>query len=177
MDRTKLLLNLTPMAMAALLTGCAAPEGEFPSLARRPFEQDIAVAAPIVPPPPVATSLPDAISGQVSALQARHRQASSAFSALLPAARSAANGAASAAMGSEAWVNAQLVVSRLDKSRSDAISALAAMDDLLIRQLDSESQGTIQRAEPLLRPIQTEMTATVEQQNQEVERLSRIIGL
>jgi hypothetical protein len=177
MNRTKLQLILTPMAMAMILSGCATPEGKFPSLARRPFEQGAAVIAPIVPLTPLASSLPEAISGKVRALQSRHANASSAFSSMLPVVRSAANGAASAPMGSEAWVNAQLMVSRLDKSRGDAVAALSEMDDLIVAQLDSESQGVIFRVEPLLKPIQVEMAATVEQQNQEVERLSRIIGL
>ncbi|NJM49477.1 MAG: hypothetical protein HC843_00025 [Sphingomonadales bacterium] len=160
-----------------LFAGCSTPDGEFPSLERRPFEQNSAVEAPIVPPTPVASSLPADIAAQVTALQARYAKAQATYAAMLPAVRSKANAAARSPIGSEAWVEAQLLVTRLDQERSDAVNAAAAMDDLVVKQLDVESQRPILLLTPLLQPVQADINAGVLEQNQEIERLSKIIGL
>lgn len=161
---------------AALLGGCAGPKDAFPSLARRPFEQ-----SPVITPAPpaaraVASGLPGAVGGKVDALRARHQNASSDFLRMLPAVRLAvqlsAQGGAAAEQGSENWVTAQLMISRLDNARSDAIAALADMDDLIMRQLDAESADETPLISPLLGPIRADMAAAVERQNQEIAALT-----
>lgn len=176
MDSTKLWLICAPFLAAALLCGCSTPEGQFPSLARRPFEQNAIVTAPAVPPTPIASDLPEATRIQLSAIQRQHAAAAKAFAALLPAARSAAQAAVSAMIGSEPWVHAELMLSRLDKSRSDSIATLAQIDDLIIAQSDSDSKGIGPSMGPLLQPVQAEIASDIEQQNQEISRLSDIIG-
>ena len=166
-----------PVLFAAItLAGCSSIEGEFPSLERRPFEQGMSVQEPVIPPTPVATSLPDGMQGKVNALQARHTKAAAAFDAMLPGVRATANAAAASANGSEAWVNAHLEVSRLDKIRSDAPAALAELDDLLLGQLEAESQSVILLLSPLLIPVHQSMADSVARQNAEIERLSNLIG-
>ncbi|MFC4293132.1 hypothetical protein ACFOWX_11965 [Sphingorhabdus arenilitoris] len=173
---------MTPKSVLSIivpltLAGCATPSGEFPSLERRPFEQNSAIEAPIVPPTPVATSLPADIAAKVDTLRARYRAAAGGYAAMLPNVRARANAAARTPLGSESWIQAQLLVSRLDKERSDAVNAAAAMDDLVVAQLDVESQKPIIIISPLLRPIQAEMNDGVAKQNQEIDQLSKIIGL
>ena len=167
---------LAPVLMAAALAGCSSVEGEFPSLERRPFERTAPVVAPTIPPTPVASSLPAAMDANVRALQARHDKASAAYDAMLPAVRVTANAASSSPTGSEAWVGAQLMVSRLDKARSDAVAAVAEMDGLLLGQQEAESQGATILLSPLLKPALDKMVRRVAKQNREVDRLSRMIG-
>ena len=160
-----------------MIAGCASPQGAFPTLERRPFESNVPVEAPIVPPTPVASSLPAEMASKVARLRTQFAKASSDYAAMLPAVRNAANAASSAGVGSEAWVSAQLRVSRLDKARSGAVAALAEMDDLIVAQRDAESQGAIILLVPLLEPVQAEMAASVAKQNQDIDRFSKIIGL
>ena len=162
--------------MLTALAGCAGVEGEFPSLERRPFEQTAPVTAPVPPPTPVASSLPAATDAKMRGLQARHNKASAAFDAMLPAVRVTANAASSSPTGSEAWVGAQLMVSRLDKTRSDAVAALAEMDGLLLAQQEAESKGVDTLLSPLLKPALDKMVQRTAGQNKEIDRLSRLIG-
>ena len=176
-SHTPILARILPLVlMAAALAGCSSVEGEFPSLERRPFEQAAPVVAPTLPPTPVASSLPAAMDASVRALQARHDKASAAFDAMLPAVRVTANAASSSPTGSEAWVGAQLMVSRLDKARSDAVAAVAEMDGLLLVQQETESQGATILLSPLLKPALDKMVQRTARQNQEIDRLSRMIG-
>ena len=172
--RLNILAFILPML---LLCGCSTIEGEFPSLERRPFEQNNPVVAPAVVPTPVAARLSGELAQKVSALQARHATASSAFDSLLPGVRAIAQSASNAPFGGEAWINAHLQVSRLDSQRADAVTALSEMDALITAQTEAESQGAITLFSPLLQPVQTAMAEKVEKQNQEIEQLSKIIGL
>ena len=169
-------LAAAALLSTVLLSACSTAEGEFPSLSRRPFETLAQVAAPATAPVIVATNLPSDVRAKVNALQAQHRKAQNAFAALLPSVRSAASAAALSVSGSESWVNAQLMVSRLDKVRSDSTAASAEIDRLVSGQLDAESIGTVVSLVPLLLPIQSEIAAAVTTQNSEIERLSRLIG-
>lgn len=165
-----------PLLTAALLCGCSTPEGAFPSLARRPFEQNVTPSPGPVPARAIASRLPGAMGSKVEAWQARHQKASSAFSLMLQSARLAAQNGRSAAEGSEDWVKAQLMLSRLDNARSDAVTVLAEMDDLISRQTDAESASSEPLISPLLNPIRADMGAAVEQQDREISSLSEIIG-
>lgn len=80
-------------------------------------------------------------------------------------------------MGSEAWVNAHVVISRLDHARADSVAALGEMDNLVANRFDAEANGAFPLIMPLLTPIQTNMAASVNLQNAEIERLSLIVGL
>lgn len=161
-----------------LYTGaCSTPGGEFPSLSRRPFENGLPIEAPVVAPVPVADRLPGVFADEVGALTARHRSAMAAYQALLPSTRRVAASASGSAQGSEAWVNAHLVVSRLDHARADSTAALAQLDNLVAQRFDAEAKGAFPQIMPLLSPIQSTIAADVAAQNAEIERLSLLIGL
>jgi hypothetical protein len=161
---------------AAMLSACGTPEGKFPSLSRRPFESTAPVVAPVAQLFAIADSLPPGIGGRVNALQAQHRSAQNAFAALLPSVRATANTAAGSAPGNENWVDAQLMISRLDKVRAGSTSASAEVDRLVSGQLDAESNGDTVSLISLLLPIQARIAADVTAQNVEIERLSRMVG-
>ena len=153
-----------------LLTACAADEGMFPSLDRRPYESKNPIAAPEAPPPaPVA--LPAELAARVDLLAARHKAAQAIFTRDLPTIQSIASKAAGSAPGTESWVNAHLQLSRLDKARADSVAAAREFDTLISEQADADSDLV-----PLLTEAQKPLADAVAAQNAEIERLSRLIG-
>jgi hypothetical protein len=167
MSNFKPKLSFAPLI---LLTACAADEGMFPSLERRPYENNDPIAAPEVPPP-APVSLPAGLAKRVDALNVRHRAAEAAFAADLPPVRSIASKAAGSAPGSETWVNAHLQLSRLDKARADSVSVVREFDSLIAEQADGDTDFV-----PLLTDAQKPIAEAVAAQNAEIERLSRLIG-
>lgn len=110
----------------ALIAGCAAP-GDYPSLAKRPFEK--APANPPSPPPEVAIPSDPALLGRIADALKQAREGVSDFEAALLVAREAAKRGSGMAEGSDPWINAQLAVSRLERTLEPARNALAALDD------------------------------------------------
>ncbi len=161
------------------LSACAAPSGEFPSLMRRPYETKTPITAPLVgaDTETEAVALPADIQAKLDAFSARHRTAASAYNIMLPAVAQAAGTAAGSAIGSEAWVNAHLQVSRLDKARSDSKSALAELDQFITSQMDMEATGASPLLSPLLIAVQSDLAAAAGAQDAEIERLSQLIGM
>lgn len=169
-------VTLVCLAAGLLLSGCATPAGQFPSLARRPFEKAVDFVPPAPPQTPVETRLPDGLAAQMDSLKMRHNIASSAFAALLPSVQSAVDAAAGSPIGGEGWVNAHLMVSRLDKSRGDSAAALAQLDIMLTGLMDKESQQPAILASPLILPDQIAMGLDVDRQNYTINRLSNMLG-
>jgi len=169
----QLLLLVIPI----LLHGCSSPpEGSFPSLSKRPFETN-------APPPetklqaPLPTALPGPLSAQIDELESRVQRSASAFQAALPAARSKANAARGAGVNSERWVAAHTQLSRLDRTRADAISAIAEMDQLVTGQLDRELIQGASSYSQLMIPRQRQMGDIVRSQGEILDALARTIGI
>jgi hypothetical protein len=116
---------LAALAAAVLGAGCA-PEGEFPSLARRPIEAQDPLEEPVRTPPVVASE--PALRARAAELLAEAREGGRAFDAAYGPAASAARGAG--APGSESWVVAQQAISRAEAARAPTIAALSALDAL-----------------------------------------------
>ncbi len=166
----------TLCAASLFLAGCSTPQGDFPSLAKRPFEsQNIAPEAQL--PVVQAAALPPAIAAKVNALMGRHAKAQAAFSAALPAMRALAKGAAGSAVGSEAWVNAEQQLSRLDKSRSDSLALQGELDQLVMAQTDLDAQNNAPSLSELLSPYQSEVSDDVAGQSAEIERMTALLGV
>jgi hypothetical protein len=115
-------------AALVLLVGCSS-KATFPSLAPRPFELKAAGAEPVVPPPaPVEIIIPSdpnllsRIAAALSKAEAGHHE----FETALAAARRAA--LSGGGRGSEAWIGAQMQISRLERIREKTTNALAALD-------------------------------------------------
>ena len=166
MSIIKPMLRLMPLI---LLASCGSIDGQFPSLERRAYENNDAITAPITPPAaPVSMSVE--LRAQVDALLARHQIAHAAYLERLDAVRSVAAGAAGSAPGSEAWVNAHVVLSRLDKIRDDSVAAVRALDGL-IADANAGDSGLA----ALLTDAQKPVIDDVAVQNDEIRRLSRLI--
>jgi hypothetical protein len=125
--RTRTLLPV--VFVAALLSGCAA-KGTFPSLAPRPFElgkTDSPPPSAAVIPTPARPSDP-ALLGRVAALVRKAESGTEPFNIALSNARRAV-GASGRSVGSEAWIAAQMAISRLERTQETAQSALADIDN------------------------------------------------
>jgi hypothetical protein len=167
MSNFKRAVYIAPLIM---LSACAANEGMFPSLERRPYESEKPIAVPDAPPP-APVILPAALANQVAALNARHRAAQADFARALGAVQSVASRAAGSAAGSESWVNAHLQLSRLDKVRADSVAVVREYDGLIAGQADGDTDFV-----PLLTEAQKPVADDVSTQNAEIERLSQLIG-
>ena len=167
MSIIKPMLRLMPLI---LLASCGSIDGQFPSLERRAYENNDAITAPITPPAaPVSMSVE--LKAQVDALLARHQVAHAAYLERLDAVRAVAARAAGSAPGSEAWVNAHVTLSRLDKIRDDSVAAVRAFDSL-IADANAGDSGLVALLTDAQKPVVDDVAA----QNDAIRRLSRLIG-
>lgn len=161
------MLRLMPLI---LLASCGSIDGQFPSLERRAYENNDAITAPITPPA-APVSLAVELKAQVDALLARHQVAHAAYLERLDAVRAVAARAAGSAPGSEAWVNAHVTLSRLDKIRDDSVAVVRAFDGLI-----ADANAGDSGLSALLTDAQKPVVDDVAAQNDEIRRLSRLIG-
>ena len=167
MSIIKPMLRLMPLI---LLASCGSIDGQFPSLERRAYENNDAITAPITPPA-APVSLAVELKAQVDALLARHQVAHAAYLERLDAVRAVAARAAGSAPGSEAWVNAHVTLSRLDKIRDDSVAVVRALDGL-IADANAGDSGLAALLTDAQKPVVDDVAA----QNDEIRRLSRLIG-
>ena len=157
-SRLKTLIFITA---SALLSGCAA-KGEFPSLLPRAFERPASATAPMAPP----VALTPSDSARLARLNASVREAEASmagFDAALAPARQAVAGNGGG-QGSESWIAAQMAVSRLERTRADAESALAEIDTekrLLLLGPASEDQAALDAAWTRASAINTAQASAV----------------
>jgi hypothetical protein len=111
------------------------------------------------------------LATKLNALLAKHTAANQDFLRGLGAVQSTASKAAGTAPGSEAWVNAQLMLSRLDKMRADSVAVLREFDGLITDAgaVDADMAALVTEAQ---RPVTEDVAA----QSTEIARLSRLIG-
>jgi hypothetical protein len=167
MSIIKPMLRLMPLI---LLASCGSIDGQFPSLERRAYENNDAITAPITPPAaPVSMSVE--LKAQVDALLARHQVAHAAYLERLDAVRAVTARAAGSAPGNEAWVNAHVILSRLDKIRDDSVAVVRAFDGLI-----ADANAGDSGLSALLTDAQKPVVDDVAAQNDEIRRLSRLIG-
>lgn len=166
-------LFLTTAATLAL-SGCAGVAGDFPSLAKRPYEQADPVQEPVVAQAPLTTVLPAALQAQTDSLLSRSRAAHNAYALALPSAQNAVAAASGVATGSESWVNAHMILSRADSARADGMAALGAIDQLISKERESGADAGLL---DLLSAPQSQIADLVNAENAEIERLAKQIGL
>jgi hypothetical protein len=114
----------------ALLAGCVT-EGPFPSLAPRPDER-LAIEEPVREAPVVADD--PVLRARIAALLAEARGGDRTFEAEYGAAARAA--ARSGPTGSDAWIAAQLVLSRVEAARGRTAAAAAELHQLALERAD-----------------------------------------
>ncbi|HVR91356.1 MAG TPA: hypothetical protein VHG29_09725 [Novosphingobium sp.] len=129
---------LAALTGAALLSACADDAGGYPSLARRPAERvsgtsEVVPAVPVTPPLPAAppsAELSAKLAGLVQQAGVAHRR----FTSREAHARGLVSAAAGAAVASESWAVATVALADLESARSDAMIALADLDQLYAAQ-------------------------------------------
>jgi hypothetical protein len=110
-------------------------------------------------------------AAKADALQARHRTAHGAYQGALAAVQAIASQAAGSSPGSELWVHAHLMLSRLDKTRADSVTAVRDFDGLIF-EAGARDAGIAALLTEAQRPVMDD----VAEQNAKIARLSRIIG-
>ncbi|MBA2935917.1 hypothetical protein HZF05_17700 [Sphingomonas sp. CGMCC 1.13654] len=110
----------------AALAGCSAPSGSYPSLAPRPIEQ-VSLAEPSHPAPPATVADPAAVQHYAPLIE-QARTADADFRRVLEEERGALGRGRGAAEGSDAWVAAQVSLSRIETARGPVAKALADLD-------------------------------------------------
>jgi hypothetical protein len=115
--------------------------------------------------------MPVELKAQVDALLARHKIAHAAYLERLDAVRSVAARAAGSAPGTEGWVNVHVILSRLDKIRDDSVAVVRAFDGL-IADANAGDSGLAALLTDAQKPVVDDVAA----QNDEIRRLSRLIG-
>jgi hypothetical protein len=156
-------------ALAVLtLAGCATVDtGDYPSLARRSIELRVNAAAPSVEQPALPEPATADFATALAGLDGDATRGETAFRAALGAAEQAVAGARGSARESEAWVVAQIAISRLDAARAPSTLALAEVDRLVqARALAGEAAGAAE-----LTALQTRVAALVTGQSAMLDRL------
>ena len=131
------------VSLTILLTACAGPEGEAPSIGSRPIEGIL--DAPIRGIAPVQSTSSAALSAEIDALIHQAEAGHSGFAANYPAAQNAITSAAGSAIESEAWIAAQLAISALDSARSETVRALGSLDAILAEQAVSSAPAETEK--------------------------------
>jgi hypothetical protein len=165
-----------PVAVIASLTlgGCASAEGDFPSLAKRPYEKANPIEEPVAVAETLTATLPADLQRQIDALLSRSSLAHAAFETSAPSLRSVIQSAGNPALGSESWINAHMTLSRTDSLRSDGVAALGEIDQLIARARDNGADSGLIA---LLSAPQQKIAERVSAENAEIERLTQLIGL
>ena len=117
---------------ALLLAGCAADYDNYPSLARRPAERIKGTAEPAAPtsaPPPIVVPSGD-LATRLAQLAGQAEAAHREFAGRRARAEDLVGAARGAGVGSESWSVASVALADLETSRSQAMIALADLDEL-----------------------------------------------
>lgn len=126
------------------LAACTGPSGSFPKLDVRPVETAKPVDADARP---VTLVFSDAalatFDSRINAAEAAAKDSDAVFQKALPAIRKTVTAGHGAAMGSDAWLEAQQALSRLEQSRAGAETARADLD-IIIRELSIVSEPRLQ---------------------------------
>jgi hypothetical protein len=138
-------VKLVPAVLAMLALSACGDSSGYPSLSRRDVERNQAEPTPTPPPAPIPES-PD-LAPRLARLVEQARAAHEKFAAARPRAEQLVSGAGGAAMASESWSVASIALAELESSRSEAMVALADLDQLYAaRRIEGGDGATIAAA-------------------------------
>lgn len=157
------------------VSGCAMQKGDFPSLAKRPFENGPSIAEPDPVQPPATANLSPALQAAVSDVVAISMAANGKFMDSLPAVRNRVRAARNSAVSSEAWVVAQMEMAALEMTRSPSVEALADMDRLYLQQLRAEMDGAAAGSAAIVGRYQEQVRRQVSDQQSAIDELREMI--
>jgi hypothetical protein len=147
------------LALALFLAGCSQSDIRYPSLAKRPIEDQATIIVE-EPAPPVIQRAPSdpARMARVRTILDKARQGATQFSREL--AIQSPRIQKSGAQGSASWYDAQVALSRLQDARKLASEAIMALDDerrLLLTDGPSEDDGAFEEIAGEIEAINTEL--------------------
>lgn len=124
------------LAVTLALSACAADQGRYPSLARRPAER-ISGSSAVVAPAPAPALLPEIaaspeLAARLGQLVGRIETVHQRFLARRAAAAARVSAAAGAAVASDTWSVATIALADLESTRSEAMIALADLDAMWV---------------------------------------------
>jgi hypothetical protein len=127
-------LATSSLVAAFVLSGCAST-GNYPSLERRAAERVTGSAEPVASAPaePVSQAHPTpGLAQRLATLVARARAAQGRFSEQRSRTESLVGAGAGASVASESWSIATVALAGLEGARSEALIALAELDQLYL---------------------------------------------
>ncbi len=124
------------LAVTLALSACAADQGRYPSLARRPAER-VSGSSAVVAPAPAPALLPEIaaspeLAARLGQLVGRIETVHQRFLARRAAAAARVSAAAGAAVASDSWSVATIALADLESTRSEAMIALADLDAMWV---------------------------------------------
>lgn len=154
-----------------LLSACAMQEGDFPSLSKRPFEDNPVDSDSLNDSDPVMQTLSGPLQNAVSASVRQSQAAHDAFLNDLADVEKAVADAGGAVPSSESWVVAQMKLSSLEVSRSPSVSALADIDALYLERLGQELDDSQPGGAALIAQSRDRIFGQVTSQQNKIDQL------
>lgn len=118
--------HLSTILPVILLTSGCATTGDFPSLAKRPYETG-GQPSPVAEAPAPASADPSLLA-RLAKIVAQAEAAQPAFQIALAKAQGVARSATGAAPQSESWIAMQMEISNLERYRTPVREAMSDMD-------------------------------------------------
>ncbi len=125
------------LAMMAV-SACAMQAGDFPSLAKRPYENGVAIDSEAQVTTALIANLPAPLKSAVNQALEQSNAAHRKFLNNLPGVEKRVGSARAASISSESWVVAQMDLASLEMIRGPSVSALADIDALYLERLNAE---------------------------------------
>jgi hypothetical protein len=161
------------LAVASILLSACATKVDYPSLARRDAERITGTVQPVPsePAPPAPLPPPNAeISARLSQLVQQARAADGRFSEERGRAERLVGQASG--MGSESWAVASVALAELESARSDAMIAMAGIDE--IHAADAVAHyNTPSGDAPEIATARDQVAGMIEEQDRTLAALSR----
>jgi hypothetical protein len=146
----------------------------YPSLTKRPVEARDRVSeteTPAAPAPVEQAPADPALVKTIEDLQQKAVASDSAFASELAKGRKTIDKASGAAPVSEAWVDAQVVITALDTARYDSIASLATLDTLHVERMNNSDGARVAADLATIDPARSTVLAMVDSQNDTLDRL------
>jgi hypothetical protein len=164
--RSRLTKSVALAALAAGLPACAGGDGDYPSLAMRPFESGPAPATPAAPTPIRPVTPPARLAELREAAAASH----AAFLAREDDAARLARAASGQPFESRARASALVALADLDAQRGRTAGTLAALDAL------AADAAAALGPDPALVALQSEVAASLAREDAGIARLWETMG-
>ncbi len=145
-------------------------QGDFPSLQKRPYENEPVMDAPAAALP-VLSSLPGDMQGRLDGAIAQSRVAHDRYQARLPGVKSRVEAARNAAESSESWVVAHMEMAALEMERSPSVEALADIDAIYREQLVRETEEGQTGGATIIARQREAVMAQVDSQQAEIDAM------